>query len=382
MTHSEISYENQKSSSSTHISSSTSANFASKESSSSTSTLRDGESMKRKLQQLQTIEKEIDRLAQIKEKVQLEMRKTKNTEKIYENINFKEKGRSRLGTPTSLDNNLVQRKENFMEQYVNQHGKLYDSVDSVSKNYTKPYGTTGKSASDNERLRKLSSRASSGASGTSNRPYVEPKKHTETQTTDSLRRISPYFENKSPEDAQKPQIINKTQINKQIQTNCQQAQAYSIVFDKDFVPKENDERLPGQTLKEYLGEKRPKILQAMDERNECIKELRRLRQLRNEQRQKLLLLTSETCLKEKLRKLPPPPLAQKRLFSTRALKLHSLKQYQNLPEVLKKKEVEKLNNLKRKHRVLLDMFNKNLQQKVLQGKTDLSYNFNLFTNTK
>lgn len=63
----------------------------------------------------------------------------------------------------------------------------------------------------------------------------------------------------------------------------------------------------------------------------------------------------------------------------------------NLPEVLRKKEIEKINNLKRKNLILRDKFNKvpltkikshnlanqlailqNLQRKVLHGHVDLS----------
>lgn len=51
-------------------------------------------------------------------------------------------------------------------------------------------------------------------------------------------------------------------------------------------------------------------------------------------------------------------LAQKRLFSTKALKLHTIKQCQNLPEVQRKKQIEMLNNLKKKNRFITDMFNK------------------------
>jgi hypothetical protein len=72
-----------------------------------------------------------------------------------------------------------------------------------------------------------------------------------------------------------------------------------------------------------------------------------------------MLLTSESSLEGKLAtKLPPSPLSHKRLFTTKALKMQTMKQYQNLPEVQRKKEIEKMNNLKRKTRLMTEIFNK------------------------
>lgn len=80
---------------------------------------------------------------------------------------------------------------------------------------------------------------------------------------------------------------------------------------------------------------------------------------RNEQRKMLLLLTSDNSLEGKLIKnLPPQPLAQRKIFTTQALKQQNKKIYQNLPEVQLKKETEKLNNLKHKNRLMTDIFNR------------------------
>lgn len=84
-----------------------------------------------------------------------------------------------------------------------------------------------------------------------------------------------------------------------------------------------------------------------------------LRAQRNEQRKKLLLLTSDNSLEGKLiDNLPPEPLAQKKIFTTLALKQQNKKMYQNLPEVQRKKETDKLNNLKHKNRLMTDIFNR------------------------
>ncbi|XP_019561804.3 centrosome-associated protein Alms1a [Aedes albopictus] len=126
--------------------------------------------------------------------------------------------------------------------------------------------------------------------------------------------------------------------------------------------------------KEQLQRNRPGTLLRLKERQKCVNELNKLRSERNKQRKKLLLLTSDDSLKKSDAKdrLPPPPLAQRRIFSSKAIRENTRRQVRNLPEVLRKKEIEKSNNLKRKNLILRDNFNRKLQQKVLHGQVDLS----------
>ncbi|XP_053698596.1 centrosome-associated protein Alms1a-like [Sabethes cyaneus] len=127
-------------------------------------------------------------------------------------------------------------------------------------------------------------------------------------------------------------------------------------------------------LNEQLRRNRPGTLLRLKERQKCVNELNKLRAERNKQRKKLLLLTSDDSLKrtDVRPRLPPPPLAQRRIFSSKAIRENTRRQVRNLPEVLRKKEIEKINNLKRKNLILRDKFNRNLQRKVLHGQTDLS----------
>uniref|UniRef100_A0A182P807 ALMS_motif domain-containing protein n=1 Tax=Anopheles epiroticus TaxID=199890 RepID=A0A182P807_9DIPT len=132
------------------------------------------------------------------------------------------------------------------------------------------------------------------------------------------------------------------------------------------------------TLREQFRRSCPATLSRIEERRQCISELNKLRSKRNQQRQRLLLLTSDDSLRKPAgagarSKLPPPPLSQRRVFaSTRAIRENTRRQVRNLPEVQRKKEIERLNNLKRKNRILKDVYNKNLQRKVLKGQVDLS----------
>ncbi|XP_052889661.1 centrosome-associated protein Alms1a-like [Anopheles moucheti] len=131
------------------------------------------------------------------------------------------------------------------------------------------------------------------------------------------------------------------------------------------------------TLREQFRRSCPATLSRIEERRLCISELNKLRSKRNQQRQRLLLLTSDDSLRRTTAQgrsqLPPPPLSQRRVFaSTHAIRENTRRKVRKLPEVQRKKEVERINNLKRKNRILKDVYNKNLQRKVLKGQVDLS----------
>lgn len=81
--------------------------------------------------------------------------------------------------------------------------------------------------------------------------------------------------------------------------------------------------------------------------------------MRNEQRNKLLLLTSDKSLNGKLfNSLPELPLRTRRIFSTRDLKLQTQRKVRSLSEVKKKKSEENVRNIKRKNRLMTKIFNK------------------------
>lgn len=81
--------------------------------------------------------------------------------------------------------------------------------------------------------------------------------------------------------------------------------------------------------------------------------------MRNEHRKKLLLLTSDKSLEGKLlNNLPELPLRTTRMFSTKALKLQTQKKLKSLTEVQQKKNEENVKNLKRKNRLMTEIFNK------------------------
>lgn len=126
-------------------------------------------------------------------------------------------------------------------------------------------------------------------------------------------------------------------------------------YDADTIIDDDDEI----DLQSCLTHKRPDIFTRFEERKRCIQELKKLRALRNEHRKKLLLLTSDKSLEGKLlNNLPELPLKTTRMFSTKALKLQTQKKLKNSTENLQKKNNENLKNLKRKNRLMTEIFNK------------------------
>lgn len=126
-------------------------------------------------------------------------------------------------------------------------------------------------------------------------------------------------------------------------------------YDADTIIDDDDEI----DLQSCLTHKRPDIFTRFEERKRCIQKLKKLRALRNEHRKKLLLLTSDKSLEGKLlSNLPELPLKTTRMFSTKALKLQTQKKLKNSTENLQKKNDENLKNLKRKNRLMTEIFNK------------------------
>lgn len=94
----------------------------------------------------------------------------------------------------------------------------------------------------------------------------------------------------------------------------------------------------------------------------------------------MLLLTSDKSLEGKLlNNLPELPLRTTRMFSTKALKQQTQKKVNNLTEVQQKKKDENLKNLKRKNRLMTEIFNKVNKQKLLSMFRFHESKFDFFT---
>ncbi|XP_055315267.1 formin-J-like [Sitodiplosis mosellana] len=136
------------------------------------------------------------------------------------------------------------------------------------------------------------------------------------------------------------------------------------------------ESLDNLTLQECLQARRPDFYANAEQRRKCLFQMHNLRQQRNEQRKKLFAMNvctnAKTLNRNMKRLLPPPPLAQIRIFKSREIVSQTRRKYQKLPEQKKRQQLERDVKIHRNHRILANMFNKNLQKRVLGGKTDLS----------
>lgn len=282
---------------------------------------------------------------------------------------------------------------------------VFESSDSISvpvANNTDSKTTTHYQSEDLRKNRK-----------SENKERKQKQKVAGTQTTDSICRTNPIFENRSKANdpygtisvGTTTQRINKTMNNKQQQTRRPPSVKYTLTFDnksrvsirkaysslpqqvtneyatcksskdiynqqmnsasldarrtedKENYCSENDGEELDIDLQRCLIQKRPGTFRRFEQRQQCIAELKKLRALRNEHRQKLLLLTSDKSLEGKLLTMPEIPM-KKRIFTTKAIKMQTKKTVKNLAEVQRKKDMEVNKNLKRKNRLMTEIFNR------------------------
>lgn len=175
------------------------------------------------------------------------------------------------------------------------------------------------------------------------------------QTSDSLRRNNPSRTRIRPSEASAPQP--------------------SISYSISFRPQSDSARpvATSATMQDHLRRRKPSFVAKADARRECIVEMNRLRQQRNEQRHKLfVLLDDPDALRTNLQLLQPVPMAQRRCFSTRQLKAATRQRYDRLPEIRAREEALKQQRIRTGQRMMRDMFSRDLQRRALRGSVDLS----------
>lgn len=200
------------------------------------------------------IEKNVEPISDRREPMELPVNSWnshKNMEKIIRN-------RSKLETPSTNDesfrNFVSERKENFIKKYEKEHGQFYDD----SKNlYTKPYSdhysepnenkkkppkfiyakhTTNASTSINSSDLFLSSNSisipinSTTSNTTGSSGNFKTGREYGTQTSDSMTKTKPIFENQINPKKTKTSMIDKSKNHKQQQVRPQPV-AYLLTFD-------------------------------------------------------------------------------------------------------------------------------------------------------
>lgn len=327
------------------------------------------------------------------------------------------RNRTKLNTPNEIDLGLYARakQQDFVEKYQTKHGKLYED----RLLYTQPYSTDH--YSEPREIRRtilptkkpttdaytsitssdlfLSSNSVSVPIGnsTSNSTTHQYDNHASVyiQTTDSLKNMAPIFIDKTTGATYQPtRRVTKVQHDKQ-QQSIPESVAYTITFENknqnESSMKERYYNIPQKidknngdpynehlinnlsTLQQQLQTQRPEFLSKAEARRNCLNEINNLRQKRNEQRQKLFLLSStNNSLRSNMKYLNPTPIQMKRIFTTKHLQRASKLRYKQLPEIRRKEEIERQNKIKRSNRIVTDMFNRDLQKRVLRGNINLS----------
>ncbi|XP_044726864.1 uncharacterized protein LOC123290668 [Chrysoperla carnea] len=120
-----------------------------------------------------------------------------------------------------------------------------------------------------------------------------------------------------------------------------------------------------QSLQEYLSKNKPEFIDAAADRQQYLKEISEKRHKHTNTNSNMNTRknhTAETNYKSKKTKI----------FSSRKMKEITYRKYRTLPEVQQKMYNMKLFRQRRANRLMMELFNKKLQQKVHKGELDLS----------
>ncbi|KAK9729842.1 ALMS motif [Popillia japonica] len=124
------------------------------------------------------------------------------------------------------------------------------------------------------------------------------------------------------------------------------------------------------TLQDHLVTNRPNFIASAEERRQALIELAYMREERCQKYKQLLAMSNGVFSERNVsNKLSKP-----HMFSSKEMKKITANNYKKLPEVQKKLEENRNQQIKRANKILSDMFNRKLRERVLKGKLSLSTN--------
>ncbi|CAB3361135.1 Hypothetical predicted protein [Cloeon dipterum] len=137
-------------------------------------------------------------------------------------------------------------------------------------------------------------------------------------------------------------------------------------------------------LQEHLKKRRPNFLKQAEQRRKCLallgeRRLQRCGQRRQGLKEQVQRYSGTLPDHIDLEPLPPPPLAVKRLFTQKQLRQHTENLCRNLEETRKKEEEQKREEEHKMNRIMAQIFNRKLQNRVLHRKVDLSNSVSVIT---
>ncbi|KAL5282389.1 hypothetical protein ACFFRR_005513 [Megaselia abdita] len=137
--------------------------------------------------------------------------------------------------------------------------------------------------------------------------------------------------------------------------------AYVINFKNNFELCTNSSYSSEEslTLQDFLKHEKPDFYLKANRRQQILNEIRSLRYVRNEQLRNIIANESDVeKIEEELKNLPPEPMKQIRIFSSKKLKESTKKKYAQLPEVLEKLNRKRQDKVMKDNRKLTNIFNK------------------------
>ncbi|XP_016946275.1 centrosome-associated protein Alms1a [Drosophila biarmipes] len=154
-----------------------------------------------------------------------------------------------------------------------------------------------------------------------------------------------------------------------------QVRPRAIAYVIQFTSSGGSEVLPEtRSLQDQLQLARPEFCAKSKQRKAILNQMQMIRNVRRREMDDLLgENTSLETLDRRLLQLPPPATSRLRIFTTREMKAMTSKRCQSLPEVLAAQNRQLEERRRRCNRLMRDVFNKRLQNRVANGQLSLNH---------
>ncbi|EDV45821.2 AF4/FMR2 family member 4 isoform X2 [Drosophila erecta] len=149
----------------------------------------------------------------------------------------------------------------------------------------------------------------------------------------------------------------------------------AIAYSIQFTPTGDSEVFPEtRSLQDQLQLARPEFCAKSKQRKAILNEMQMIRNHRRQELDNLLCEnTSLETLDRRLQQLPPPATSRLRIFTTKQMKAMTTKRCQSLPEVLAAQNRQQEERRRRCNRLMRDVFNKRLHNRVANGQISLNH---------
>ncbi|XP_039500869.1 Alstrom syndrome protein 1 homolog a-like isoform X1 [Drosophila santomea] len=160
-----------------------------------------------------------------------------------------------------------------------------------------------------------------------------------------------------------------------MQRQTLQVRPRAIAYAIQFTPAGDSEVFPEtRSLQDQLQLARPEFCAKSKQRKAILNQMQMIRNHRRQELDNLLCEnTSLETLDRRLQQLPPPATSRLRVFTTREMKAMTTKRCQSLPEVMAAQSRQQEERRRRCNRLMRDVFNKRLQNRVANGQISLNH---------